>query len=164
MSQMAASRARTASRLLLQAQARTKMKHTESPSAASGVYMLPHVSREPLDAVRRAIPGLRDLYANLLARSSSSSLIVDIRRLYEPTQQTDGARGYLHTIEHTLLEAQHRGLLTWAVRVLQAAASKTAIRERNAPSLRCCRYPSEGACSVLRLAGAGCWRGGPRTP
>ena len=38
--------------------------------------------------------------------------------------------------------------------LLLAAASKTAIRERNAPSLRCCRYPSEGACSVP-LLGAG---------
>jgi hypothetical protein len=70
-------------------------------TAARGRRNPPHVSREPIYAVRLAVLGLRDLYANLLASSVvKQSKIVDIRRLYEPTLKFEGTRGYLHTIEH----------------------------------------------------------------
>ena len=96
MSQMAASRARTALRLLLQAQARTKMKIASS-RAASERRVVPQASQDLVHAVRRA--SLRttgskigkSIVVSLTARPSFTAY-------YAVTVQNEGTRGYFYPL------------------------------------------------------------------
>ena len=160
---MAASRARTASRLLLQAPARTskivklhRCSREEDPS--------PRLARADLCRAAR-YPRTTGLYANLLASSVvKQSKIVDIRRLYEPTLKFEGTRGYLHTIEHRWLERIAGACSLGPYAVLLARP----LKEHFVRKTRLV-WSAVAAAARARRSGEleeslGCWKGGLWTP
>ncbi len=152
---MAASRVRTALRLLLQAQARTKMINTAQRSK-----LVPRIPGPGalVYAVRLA-PASRNY---VILRSLSRKVVAKHRRYYsvvEVTVQNKYTRAAILYERHRSFKRIAGGCSRGPYALLLAAASKTAVRARNAPSLRCCRYRSEGAALRQAQRVAGCWRG-----
>ena len=157
---MAASRVRTALRLLLQAQARTKMINTAQRSK-----LVPRISGPGalVYAVRLA-PASRNY---VILRSLSRKVVAKHRRYYSVVEVTVQNK-YTRTRHCTRgTGAQKRiagGCSGGPYEVLLAAASKRAVRARYAPSLRCWRRRCEGAALRRARRVAGCWRGALGAP
>ena len=148
-------RAHCALRLLLQAQARTKMINTAQRSK-----LVPRIPGPGalVYAVRLA-PASRNY---VILRSLSRKVVAKHRRYYsvvEVTVQNKYTRAATLYERHRSFKRIAGGCSRGPYAVLLAAASKTAVRARNAPSLRCCRYRSEGAALRQAQRVAGCWRG-----